>query len=213
MMDQKRALTGSQQAFLKELVLFVRRHGVPPTTREIQHITGLKSPRSVSQYLTALEQAGYIRREGGARNIRLLSTSEVDLPDVGITRRVPVVGTVRCGVPLLAEQNITDYMQISTTIARPPHQYFILKAVGDSMDKAGIRDRDMVLVRQQQVADSGQIVVALVDDSATIKRLRIGQDHIILEPQSHDDRYRPIVLEKDFRIQGVVVQPLKDLRE
>jgi repressor LexA len=207
------SLTDSQRAFLKEIVLYIRNHGVPPTTREIQRILGLKSPRSVSQYLGALEQAGYIRRGNGARNIRVVSTAEVDLPDVGTTIRVPIVGSAPCGLPLLAEQNITGYIRVSTKLARPPHQYFILKAVGDSMDRADIHDQDMVLVRQQQVAENGRVVVALIDDEATIKRLRIGRGHITLEPQSNNSVHRPIVLERDFRIQGEVIQPLRDLQE
>ena len=207
-MKQIPTLTHKQLRLLSELRAFAVREGKPPTVREIQDIMGFKSPRSVGQMLEALERAGYIRRSEGARNISILRNPPTPTPDFGRTIQVPVVGTAPAGAPLLAEQNITDYISISSRIARPPHSYFILRVVGDSMNKAGINDRDMVLVRQQPVAEDGQTVVALIDDKATIKRIRFFQNHIVLEPVSKNAKNRPIILEEDFQVQGVVIATL-----
>ncbi|MBU4348190.1 repressor LexA, partial [Patescibacteria group bacterium] len=92
--------------------------------------------------------------------------------------------------------------------AKPPYKYFMLRAVGDSMNKARINDGDLVLVRQQMTANNGDIVVALIDDEATIKKLRLHKDHVILEPDSTNSEHCPIVLERDFRIQGIVVRSM-----
>jgi len=121
---------------------------------------------------------------------------------------VPLVGAVSCGVPLLAEENLEAQIPVSTKIARPPHKYFILKAIGNSMDRAGIKSGDMILVRQQASAEDSQLVVALIEDEATIKRLRIYKDYVILEPDSTEPDHQPIKLDKNFRIQGVVVKTL-----
>ena len=87
----------------------------------------------------------------------------------------------------------------------------MLRAVGDSMNKAGINDGDLVLVRQQMTASNGDIVVALIDDEATIKRLRLRKDHVVLKPDSTSLAHCPIVLERDFRIQGVVVKSMPEI--
>ncbi|MDP8233559.1 MAG: transcriptional repressor LexA [Candidatus Saelkia tenebricola] len=201
-------LSERQIRFLSALTLYMRREKRPPTIRELQEIMGLKSPRGVSQYLGVLEEAGYIKRGKGARNIQILKS----IPSAEIGRaetvEVPIVGDIACGSPFLAEENIEDYSSVSIKLAKPPYHYFILRTKGNSMDKAGINDGDMVLIRQQPVAESGQDVVALINDEATIKRLNKFEKHISLEPVSSDKNNRRIILEHDFQIQGVVVRTL-----
>lgn len=205
------SLTPKQLQFFERLLECFRHEGVPPTVRELQELCGFKSPRSVMQFLDVLAAAGYIERRDGARNIRLLRMPE---PETGSDRtdtaRVPLVGRVAAGLPLLAEQNVEDYILVSRRLARPPHEYFLLRVVGNSMDRAGISDGDLVLVRKQPVAQDGDRVVALIDGEATVKVLRRAGDAILLQPRSSDPSHQPIVLGVDFMIQGVVQAAIKD---
>ena len=209
-MSRNIKLTQKQEDFFNILAGYIRREKIPPTNREMLKMMGLKSPRSVAQYLDVLEKGGYIKRGKGARNIKILK-SPYDNNNSSKTVRVPVVGYVSCGAPFLAEENIEKQIVISEKIAKPPYKYFILKAVGDSMNKAGINDEDLVLVRQQMTANNGDIVVALIDDEATIKQLRLHKDYITLEPNSTNADHCPIVLERDFRIQGIVVRLMPEI--
>ena len=204
-MQANSQLTERQRQFLQKLANFMSQEGRPPSSRELQQLFNFRSPRSVSQFLEALERAGYIQRGSGARNIRLLRTALAHSPDQVGTVTVPVVGTAPCGTPFMAEENIEGYVSVSTRLAPPPHRYFIVRASGNSMDRAGIPDRSLVLVRQKDEAQNGDIVVALIDDSVTIKRLRLFPDHAVLEPESSDAVHRRILLEREFQVQGTVV--------
>lgn len=209
-MSKNIKLTQKQEDFFNILANYIRREKIPPTNREILKMMGLKSPRSIEQYLNVLEEGGYIKRGKGARNIKILK-SPYDNNNSSKTVKVPVVGYVPCGAPFLAEENIEKQIVVSEKIAKPPYKYFMLRAVGDSMNKAGINDGDLVLVRQQMTANNGDTVVALIDDEATIKRLRSHKDYITLEPNSTNADHCAIVLERDFRIQGVVVRSMPEL--
>jgi len=209
-MNKAIKLTQKQEEFFNILTDYIRREKIPPTNREILKMMGLKSPRSVAQYLDVLEEGGYIQRGKGARNIKILK-SPYDNNNSSKTVKVPVVGYVPCGTPFLAEENIEREIVVSDKIAKPPYKYFMLRAVGDSMNKAGINDGDLVLVRQQMTANNGDIVAALIDDEATIKKLRLHKDYITLEPNSTNPDHCPIILERDFRIQGVVVKSMPEL--
>jgi repressor LexA len=125
--------------------------------------------------------------------------------DAEQTVNVPVIGKASCGKPILAEENIETTIPVSTKIARPPYKYFFLRVKGDSMNLAGINDGDLVLVRQQQTAENKDIVIALIDDEATIKEYNIMDDKIILKPKSNNPVHKPIILTKNFLIQGIVV--------
>jgi repressor LexA len=198
-------LTVKQLDFLDRLIRFQAREGVPPSVREMQAIGGFRSPRSVGQFLDALEAAGYVERAGGARNTRVLRRPPNELPDHADTVLIPVVGRVAAGRPILAAENVEEHLAVSTKLARRAAGHFLLRVRGDSMNRAGIKDGDLVLVRQQESADTGQVVVALIDDEATVKRFRRGRDAIVLEPASSNKSHRPIVVDGEFRIQGVVV--------
>ena len=199
-------LTASQLEFFQKLLAFRTKHGVLPTVREMQQFAGFRSPRSVTQFLDALEAAGYVKRGSGARNIRILRI-HASSAHRGHARTilVPLVGTVAAGLPILATENIEATIPVSDQLAKGHHRYFLLRVSGDSMNKVGIRNGDLVLVRQQATAQSGQNVVALIDDEATVKRLRITPHAVVLEPVSTNREYQPIIVDRDFTIQGVVV--------
>jgi|DewCreStandDraft_4_1066084.scaffolds.fasta_scaffold01070_46 repressor LexA len=127
------------------------------------------------------------------------------------TINVPVVGKVSCGNPILANENIETTIPVSTKLARPPYNYFLLKAKGDSMNLAGINDGDLVLIRQQKTAQNKDIVVALIDDEATIKEYNIVDDKVILKPLSTNPIHKPIILTRDFIIQGIVVSTIPQI--
>ncbi|MCX8094522.1 MAG: transcriptional repressor LexA [Candidatus Goldbacteria bacterium] len=131
--------------------------------------------------------------------------------DAEQTVQVPVVGKASCGKPILAEENIESTIPVSTKIARPPYKYFFLRAKGDSMNLAGINDGDLVLVRQQQTAQNKDIVVALIDDEATIKEYNIMDDKVILKPKSDNPVHKPIIVTRDLKIQGIVVSTISNI--
>jgi len=202
-------LTEQQRRFFALLLDFKRREGVFPSTRELQQLGGFRSPRSVAQYLDVLEREGYIQRLPGARNIRILRQPTDLLSDRSETEPVPVVGRVAAGLPILAEENIHDFRHVSRRLLRGGGPFFFLEVVGDSMNAAGIEDGDLVLVRQQVTADPGAKVVALIDDEATVKVFRPSGDVVVLEPRSTNPAHKAIIVEREFRIQGVVVATIR----
>ena len=197
------ALGLAERRAIREIRNSLMHVGRIPSMRELMSSLGYRSPRSASLIVGKLIKKGVLRRkkEGGLQFIKNLAddTSRAQTVDV------PLIGTVACGTPMLAEENIQGMISVSTKLARPPHRYFLLKAKGDSMDQKGIEDGDLVLVRQQTTAKDGDTVVALIDDEATIKEFRIGGETFVLKPRSRNKQHQPIVLAKDFQIQGVVV--------
>ncbi len=121
------------------------------------------------------------------------------------TVKIPLLGTIACGIPIFTEENIEAQIPVSVKLAKPGNRYFLLRASGDSMDKKGISDGDLVLIRHQTSADNGQDVVALIDNEATIKEFYNYGDKIILKPKSTNNIHQPIILTSDFKTQGVVV--------
>lgn len=204
-MKRRSRLTSTQERFLLLLIDFRRQEGVFPSTREMLELGGFRSPRSVTQLLDSIEQAGYLKRLPGARNLRIMRDPRAGGDERIETLKVPVVGNVAAGSPILAQENIEDYIHVSRELARGEAPHFALRICGDSMDQAGIADGDLVLVRQQSIASAGDRVVALIDDSVTIKVFRPGPETVILEPRSSNPSHRPIVVQRDFRIQGIVV--------
>lgn len=162
-----------------------------------------KSPKSAQDILEQLEKKGVIRKNelGNYRLVKEPNFGTVNAQTVN----VPLVGSVTCGKPVLAEENIEGFIPVSTAIAKPGVEYFLLHAHGDSMDKAGIDDGEMVLVRKQSVADDGDRVVALIDNEATIKEFRRSKGLVVLMPRSTNQENTPIILTDDFQVQGVVV--------
>ena len=181
----------------------IRYRGHAPSFQMIADHLGFKSRRSSGLLIERLTEKGYLARTPGG-NLRLLkepsgaNQSERTIP-------IPLVGSAPCGLPMLAEENVEAMINVSQRIARPGGVYFLLRAVGTSMNRAGINDGDLVLVRQQPVASNGDRIVALIDDEATIKELRQYPDKVILMPRSSSSAHQPIILQRDFEIQGVVV--------
>jgi repressor LexA len=183
--------------------------GASPSVRELAAELGFSSPRSAADVIDRLIEMKYLKRKED-RTLQLLRMPE-ERADRESTIEVPLVGSAPCGAPLLAHENVQGTFPVSTSLARPRQTYFLLRAVGDSMTEVGIEDGSLVLVRQQPTADAGDVVVALVDDEATIKELRRSADAVVLMPRSKNKAHKPIVLRRDFQVQGVVVATLPDL--
>jgi repressor LexA len=178
-------------------------YGKSPTLREINGVTGGKSPRSASLVVDRLAEAGLIKKSGrGLILSNTYSDSSVSTVDI------PLVGSVACGTPVFAEENIQTYIPVSTRMAQKGSKYFLLRASGDSMTEVGINSGDLLLIKQQDSAENGDRIVALINDEATVKVLEKTRDAVILRPKSKNKAHKPIVLTDNCMIQGVVVAVL-----
>src|SRR5881397_833964 len=190
-------LTGRQQEIWDFLVDYVDRHGYPPTVREIGEAVGLASPSTVHAHLANLERAGLLKRDPTKPRALELSRARRVEPDAEIAasaRKLPLVGEIAAGGPLLAEQNIEDYLAVPEPLSRGGEE-FLLRVKGDSMINAGILDGDIAVVQRQQDARDGDIVVALAGDDesadeATMKRFFKEDGRVRLQPEN--DALEPI---------------------
>ena len=188
-------LTGRQQEIWKFLTDYVDEHGYPPTVREIGEAVGLASPSTVHAHLANLERAGLIKRDPTKpRALELRRDPKPEAARADDVHRLPVLGEIAAGGPLLAEQNVEDYIAVPEPLAHGGEE-FLLRVKGDSMIKAGILEGDLVVVRRQQDARNGDIVVALAGadetaDEATVKRFFREDDRIRLQPEN--DALEPI---------------------
>ena len=194
-------LSPKESEATRQIRNFLVHEGRTPSVRELMRALKYRSPRSVSLLIESLIDKKVLKKrdDGSLQLIQILGEETNKTVDVAL------VGTAACGAPILAEENIEGFFPVSVKLARPPHKYFFLRAKGDSMNKAGINDGDFVLVRQQSTARNGEIVVAVLDDEATIKEFNRAGEAIILKPNSSNSAHNPIILTKDFLIQGVVV--------
>ena len=182
--------------------------GQTPSVRELMVSLGYRSPRSASVIINQLIDKGFLARKD---NGRLKLIKDLDSSSTRArTIKVPLIGEIACGTPIFAEENFEMMIPISVKLAPSPHKYFLLRARGGSMNKKKINDGDLVLVRQQPSAKTGDIVVAIIDDEATIKELQISNSAIVLKPRSTNKRHQPIILDRDFLIQGIVVGVVPD---
>jgi repressor LexA len=183
-------LTDRQTKILDYIRYVTRVRNYPPSVREIGEAVGLSSSSTVHNHLNQLERRGLIRRDPSkSRTVQLVQDAELDNQRRNAVA-VPIVGNVAAGVPILAEQNIEDHLLLSPDLAKEGN--FLLRVRGDSMINAGILDGDLVLVRPQQDASNGTIVVALVDGGdATVKRFERGNGHVRLVAEN--PAYEPIV--------------------
>ena len=208
-------VTKRQQAVLDCIEECIRDKGYGPTVREICASLGLSSPSTVHVHLKALEEKGLIKRDPlKSRSIALTYPLEEEEPVANVLRPtfskivdVPLVGNVAAGTPILAEENITDVISLPTDIVGDAPS-FMLSVRGESMIEAGINDGDYVVVKEQPVADNGDIVVAIIDDGATVKRFYRESDHIRLQPENSS--MAPI-LTTDCSIAGKVVAVFRRL--
>lgn len=197
-------ITAKQQEILEYIKQTILKKGYPPAVREICEAVHLKSTSSVHSHLESLEKNGYIRRDPTKpRTIEIIDDC------FNLTRRevvnVPLIGTVAAGQPILAEENIENYFPIPAEML-PNAETFMLNVKGDSMINAGIFNGDQVLVSQQNTAHNGELVVALVDDSATVKRFYKENGHYRLQPEN--DAYEPIIVD-EVEILGKVIGLLR----
>ena len=140
----------------------------------------------------------------------VISTKKVVSPYTRDMVRIPLLGNAPCGNPFWSEENIEEYIDIEKSKIKNGYSYFILRAVGDSMNLAGINDGDLVLVRQQETAENGDTVVALVDNESTIKELHYSENVILLKPRSKNKSHKPIIVSEDFKIQGKVITTMSN---
>jgi repressor LexA len=206
-------LTGRQQEIWQFLTEYVGRHGYPPTVREIGESVGLASPSTVHAHLANLERAGYLRRDPTKpRALELLGASRKRATETAGAAQLPLVGEIAAGGPLLAEENIEEYVSVPEPLSRGGEE-FMLRVKGDSMIDAGILDGDLLVVRRQQDARDGDIVVALAGDDesadeATVKTFYREPDRIRLQPEN--DALDPIYA-RHVEILGRVVGVLRSL--
>jgi repressor LexA len=195
-----KGLTRRQQ----EILTFIQRHsdahGYPPSVREIGQALGLTSSSTVHSHLSALEKKGYLRRDPSKPRALEILKDERDVPAKKVVP-LPVIGQVTAGLPILAQQNIEDYFPLPQEFVRSD-ECFILKVRGDSMVDAGIFDGDMLVVRRQQTAKDRDIVVARMEDEATVKRFFREDGHIRLQPENAS--MEPIIT-RDVAIEGVAL--------
>jgi repressor LexA len=202
-------LTKRQQEIFDFIKKYSAKYGYPPTVRDIGKAVGLASSSTVHAHLANLEKLGLLRRDPSKpRAIEMLdravggaASAAVESVRNAISPGLPVVGAVQAGQPVLAEENIEDYVQVPAAIGGEDGE-FILRVRGDSMRDAGMLEGDHVVVRRQETANDGEIVVALVGEEATVKRFFREADHVRLQPEN--PAHEPIRT-KDVQLLGRVI--------
>ena len=192
------SINETQKKVFEYIKKVISERGLAPSVREIVAAVGLKSTSTVQYNLNALETAGYIERDANLkRTIRIAGVGLKTVP-------VPLLGTVTAGKPILATEQIEEYIPVAM---RKTGNYFALHVRGDSMINAHILDGDIVIVEQTPVAENGEIVVALIEDEATVKRFYKEKSHFRLQPEN--DNYEPIIVE-NLALLGRVVTVIRN---
>jgi len=180
----------------KEILEFIKKttfkKGVSPTFREIMQFFGFKSIKTVQDHLKALEKKGYIKKDPNKSRSIVLDDFSKALKD---TIRVPILGQISAGKPILAEENIEGYINLDKFLIKHSKDIFALKVKGDSMTGAGILDGDYVIVKKQPTVENGSIACILIDNEATVKRFYKKENYIELKPENPD--YKPIIKTRD----------------
>ncbi|WP_339885604.1 transcriptional repressor LexA [Polaribacter vadi] len=188
---------------------FILHNGRTPSVRELMKGMNYKSPRSASVIFNILEEKAILKKKSDGGFLIV----DFDIPEEFGTRaqtvKVPLLGNVACGIPIFADENIEAEISISIEMIKKGYRYFLLRAEGDSMDKAGINNGDLLLIRQQQDAENGDRILALIDDEATVKEYNKSNGMVILKPKSNNKIHQPIILRSDFKIQGIVENVIK----
>lgn len=193
-----------QQSILDYIKSEVRQKGYPPSVREIAEAVGLASSSTVHGHLSRLEKKGFIRRDPTKpRAIEILEQTEEDTIPKGEAYYAPLIGKVTAGIPITAVENIEEFIPLPANTASPDDNIFVLTIEGESMIEAGILNDDMVIVKQQNTAQNGEIVVAMTDeDEATVKRFFKEKSHIRLQPEN--STMNPLIYE-NVTILGKVI--------
>jgi repressor LexA len=186
-----------EQAIYDYITETIEREGYSPTVRDIQQALGIKSTSTVHSYLARLEEKGMIRKDPGKS--RTIQTERT--PETCASLRVPILGKVRAGLPILAVENREGYVDVSLK-GYPQKELFALRVTGDSMIEAGILEGDIIIVHQEAIAENGDIVVALVEDSATVKTFYKENGHFRLQPENAS--MAPIIVDEVYLLGKVV---------
>lgn len=194
-------LNEKQKEVYDFLLEFTKTNGYPPSVREICKAVSLKSTSTVHGHLKRLEKKGLIYRD--PTKPRAIVINEISLNNNAIsTLKIPIVGNITAGMPILATENIDGSFEISLNSIKHDNNLFALKVQGHSMINAGINDGDLAIIEQCNFADNGKIVVALINDEATLKTFYKEKNHIRLQPENNS--MEPIIV-KDCSILGVLV--------
>ena len=203
-------LTARQKHFYETLKTYINKNGRSPTVAEMVQLMKFSSPRSVTQYLTSLEAKGLIRRwRYKNRGIELVQSSEAR---DGMTVTIPVIASAGCDqMSIFAEQVFGGYICVDKMLlaGRPKERIVSIRAIGNSMDEAGVRDGDHVLVEVTEELHDNDLVVAVIDNFAVIKKLSVANNAIVLSPVSSDVSYKPIILRRDFKLFGRVIDIIR----
>lgn len=200
------SLTKRQEAILEYIKEKIKTTGYPPSVREIAEAVGLKSSSTVHAHLVQLEEKGYLKRD--ASKTRAIIPVDYEQPQpIGEVISLPLIGSVAAGTPILAEENIEDYIPVPANFVGTG-THFMLKVRGESMIEAGIMDGDYIIVRQQANAANGEIVVALLENEATVKRIFVKENYIELRPEN--SALEPIIAQ-DVQIIGKVTGLLRKM--
>ncbi len=203
----ERELTSAQKRVFEAISTFIDENHYPPSTRDIADALGL-TPSTVHEQLRRLERKGYIKRnKNRARSIEIIEEYS-DAPLSGESVEIPILGEISAGSPILSEENHMGYIEVDTSITTNGN-FFALRVNGCSMKDCGIYDGGYVVVKQQPVANSGDIVVALLGGEATVKRLKIESEGIFLNPENPEFNPIDVTLREDLRILGKVISFVK----
>jgi repressor LexA len=197
-------ITKKEQLVLQKIKEFIAQ-GEKLTVRALQVALGYASPRSISVILEQLIHKWWIYRDSRDQ-IQISPSLQTDSIAV---RNIPLIGAIACGMPIFAEENIETEIPVSTKIVANNKKYFFLRADGDSMDRKWVENGDLVLIEQTNIAQNWEIVVALINDEATLKEFQVRDENVFLIPHSTNPRHKPIILdgERDnFSIQWVFVR-------
>jgi repressor LexA len=190
-------LTDRQREVLTFIIKFIDSHTYPPTIREIADHFEI-SIKGAHDHVTALKKKGYVKNDKRSRTLEVIKR---DGEEDNVVVKIPILGPVAAGTPILAEENWDGSVPVHRAMLKKGCQYFALKVKGDSMEGAGILDGDMAIIEQRDIAEDGEIVVAMVNDATTLKRYYREKTRIRLQPEN--DNYKPIY-SQDVRLLGCV---------
>ncbi len=195
-----KGLTGRQQEILDLIRSHIKSNGLPPTRADIAKIFGFKSPNAAEQHLRAIEKKGFISILAGASRGIVLNQDE---------EGIPIIGLVAAGQPILAEENITDKIQVPQNMFRQEADY-LLRVKGNSMIDLGIHEDDLIAVKKENDCKNGQIVVARLDDEVTVKTFKIdGEGSVTLEPANEDYSTIEVDPQEGFHLEGICIGVIK----
>ena len=198
-------LTSKQKRVLDNIALYIQAKGEPPTIEELRQNLGFKSLRTVTQYLEILERKGFVlRRRNAHRSIELRVAGASEAMATLVS--VPVVANVGCDdLSVFAHERADEFLQIDKQIVEKAGEIVAVRAVGNSMEDAGVKSGDYILVQFTDTVKNGDRVAAIVGDMVTVKRYEKKDGMVVLYPESKDPKYKPIILREDFKIAGRVL--------